>query len=81
MINKFKTMIEPAPTVTTPVLTHTALGTFQDTKTGQWVLAELRYNPETGETGEFKAITNEEGNKDAINYRLKIALVEKGILT
>lgn len=64
-----------------PVLTHTALGTFKDDKTGKWCLAEIRYNPSTGETGEFKSVDNEEGGRDAINFRFKIACVEKKLLT
>ena len=61
-----KTQEAPQPVV----LTHTALGTFKDELTGKWTLAKVRYNPTTKQVGEFEAISNEEGGREAINYRI-----------
>ena len=62
------------------VLTHTALGTYKDEKTGRWIMAKITYNPATGDVGKLEPITNEEGSRDAIIHRFKIMCTKEGII-
>lgn len=55
------------------VLTHTALGVYQDPITGKWYVTKVRYNPLTKEVGEYQVVDADETSKDATLYRFKIA--------
>lgn len=83
MLKKTKTADTTEEIVATQeaTLTHTALGVFQDESTGHWALAEVKYNPVTKQTGELKVVSNEEGSREAINIRFKIAAVKEGLVT
>lgn len=60
-------------------LTHVAVGTFQNAA-GKWVVAKVRYNPETGDTGQFEALENEEGTREAVNIRFRIEAVNNKLV-
>ena len=60
-------------------LTHTAIGTFQNSS-GKWVLARVGYNPDTGDTGKFEAVENEEGSREAINIRFRLEAVNNKLV-
>lgn len=82
MTKKSKTETsEEVETTQTVDLTHTALGVFQDETTGQWALARVRYNPATGQAGTIDVLKNEEGTREAVNLRFKIAAVSEGLVT
>lgn len=35
-------------------LSHTALGVFKDSKSGEWILARIKYDPISGTVGEIE---------------------------
>jgi len=61
---------------TKEVFTHTALCTFQDT-TGEWCVAYIKFNPETGSTQFDKAIGHGKFRIEACD-QFKIAAVTTG---
>lgn len=59
-------------------LNNTALSTFQNKETGEWFLAFIKFNPETGETKWEKAVSCGESKVEAedqfkiASYKLEI---------
>jgi hypothetical protein len=60
----------------TEVFTHTALATFQNTD-GEWCVAYIKFNHETGATQFEKATSHGKFKMEACE-RFKIAAVETG---
>lgn len=52
-------------------LTHTALSVIFDTKVGLWGVASVKFNPKTGETGEY-SFKPEGHERSAAMERFKI---------
>lgn len=57
-------------------LTHLALGTFQASN-GEWYVARVKYNPETGKAGEFEKVEAGPGKAFAIEQFKIMAVKEK----
>lgn len=62
MFEKKKNTVETLTVATTEThqetsnLTHLALGIARDSKTSEWCVVEIGFNPETGETGDLKFV-------------------------
>ena len=65
--------------VSNAVLSETAIGIFKDVISGEWMLAEIKYNPLTGETGEFNKVTAGP-YKDFAIEKFKMAAVEYALV-
>lgn len=62
-----------------PVLTHVALGTFRNELTGEWLVAKVRFNPETGHAEVVERIPAGPGRDFAIE-KFKIVAVNEGVV-
>lgn len=76
-----KTMVKESENKTEAVseLTHVALGTFKNDSTGEWMVAKLKYNPETGDAEVVEKISAGPGRDFGIE-KFKIVAVEEGIV-
>lgn len=63
----------------TPVLTHTALGTFRNDLTGEWLVAKIKFNPETGHAEVVERVPAGPGRDFAIE-KFKIVAVQEGVV-
>jgi hypothetical protein len=82
MSKKHKTQeVESESESTVVELTHVALGVVHDETTGRWSLVKVRYNPKTLQAGEVSILETEEGSRESVNYKFKIAAVNEGLVS
>lgn len=76
--NKLK---EKTLKVEAPKLTDWAIGTFKDATTGEWKVARFKFDPVSGQTGEFSTEVAGDGSfKDFAREKFRIAAVELDIV-
>ena len=64
---------------TVSVLSHTALGTYRDDTTGEWMVAKLKFDPHTGQAEVVEHIPAGPGRDFAIE-KFKIVAVQEGVV-
>ena len=64
---------------TVSVLSHTALGTYKNDSTGEWLVAKLRFDPQTGHAEVVEHIPAGPGRDFAIE-KFKIVAVSEGVV-
>ena len=72
-----KMQVRDEEEVASVVLTHVALGTFKDESTGEWLVAKLKFNPETGSAEVVERIPAGPGRDFAIEKFKIVAVQEK----
>jgi hypothetical protein len=60
-------------------LTHVALGTFKDDSSGEWLVAKIKFDPETGAAEVTERIPAGPGRDFAIE-KFKIVAVQEGVV-
>lgn len=72
-----KSYLEKEEEVST--LTHVALGTYKNELTGEWMVAKIKFNPETGQAELAEHIPAGPGRDFAIE-KFKIVAVQEGVV-
>lgn len=79
MSNKYNNG-SPAPVTVKPNFTHEALGTFKDPDTGEWYVSLIKYDPATGQSGEFSKIAAGGTSKDFAVETFKLEAFKREIV-
>lgn len=72
-----KMQVRDEEEVVAPVLTHVALGTYKNEATGEWLVAKLMFDPETGTAELVERVPAGPGRDFAIEKFKIVAVQEK----